>query len=135
MDVLSAPWHSRWMPKRASLCRFLTVLTLSQALVIKALLLGWSGALAASQPGGLNAICVAGGPLRSNNGDTAPAPPPAHHDCASACIAGPGAEPPRLTVLARQQPDFVQVTLPAEAVWLPMSETCAFSARAPPATI
>lgn len=136
VDEFAPAWHSRLMPTRGPHCRFLIALMLSHALVIQALLLGWSGALAAgSRADGLGAICVVSGPLRSNDSDSGPVKPSEHHDCASACVSAQGTEPPQPTLLARAHSDFTRVSLPAEAAWLRVSEAHAFSARAPPATI
>jgi len=121
------------MPTCSRPLRLLAALVLSQTLVVQALLLGWSGALsAAGAPAG--SICTASDPLRTGS-DNGPAVPPDHHDCASACLAGQGAEPPRLTSLANLQPGWTLIEIEPGGQLSASSRTAAFLARAPPALI
>lgn len=127
------------MSTRYPVRRFLLIVLLSQAMVIQALLLGWSGAraVAGQLEGGIGPVCAASHPWGNGGGPGKPGNPTAHHDCLSACLAGPSATNlPEQTSLKPERPvAFLRQALPLKAVRRGMSELRAFLARAPPVLI
>ncbi len=133
VDVLARAWHSRWMRDRYSVRRLLLTLVLSQAMVIQALLLAWSGSQAAAGAvDGFSAICS--GTISSVRaaGGTDPGPPSAPHDCFSACLAGQMAAPPDRVVLLTYATAYARMSASRQVALPEIERQLAFSARAPP---
>ncbi len=123
------------MSARYSVRRLLTVILLSQAMVIQALLLSWGGALAVAGevPGGLGAICSGVSGSRGSGGTEPPDRPDAHQDCLGVCLTGHAAAklPDHASPFA-QSADYARVSIPAEMPLLEGSGIRAFLARGPP---
>lgn len=129
VDVQPTAWHSRWMRDRYSVCRLLLTLALSQAMVIQALLVVWSGAQAAAGvAGGVSAICSG----KITPGRTEPGQPSAPHDCFSACLAGQIAAPPDRMVLRTHATAYERMSASRQLALPEIERQLAFSARSPP---
>lgn len=123
---------------RNSVRQLLTVVLLSQAMVIQALLLSWGGALAVAGEvtGGLAAICSGVSDSRGSGGTEPPGGPDTHRDCLSACLMGhTAAKPPDHAALSVQSATYARGSVPAETPVLEESGIQAFLARAPPSLI
>lgn len=126
------------MSVRCSVRRLLTVILLSQAMVIQALLLSWGGAraVAGEVTGELGAICSGVSESRGSGGTEPPGKPDAHQDCLTACLTGHvAAKLPDDASLSVQSANYARVLIPAETPLLERSGVQAFLARAPPSLI
>lgn len=115
--------------------RLLIAILLSQAMVIQALLLSWSGALAvAGEPAsGLGIICSGASESRGSGGTEPLDKPDAHRDCLNACLTGhAAAKLPEYVSLSVHFANYARVSIPAETPLLEGSGIQAFRARAPP---
>ena len=126
------------MSGRRSVHGLLAVIVLSQVLVLQALLLSWSGALAfAGQlAGDIGSNCTRNSEGRGSGDTEFPGGPEQHLNCLDACLAGQVmAELPDTTGFMARSVIYVGVSFPATE---PLSEIVgllAFSARAPPTLV
>jgi len=136
VDVQAAAWHSRGMRSRYSVRRLLLTIVLSQAMVIQALLVVWSGTQAvAGAVDGLNAICSGTMSSVRTAGGTAPGQQGEPHDCFSACLAGQMAAPSDRMVLLTYATAYARMSASRQVALPEIERQLAFSARAPPTLI